>query len=68
MFREIITEEQKRIIRCLAEDHSDALIAFGADMYRKGIYKGAIVATVGFFAGAAVQVCYEEFMSRHKTN
>ena len=50
----LITEEQKHEIEKLAEDHSDALIAYGADLYRKGIYKGAIIVSIGVLIGAVV--------------
>lgn len=50
----LITEEQKHEIEKVAEDHSDALIAYGADLYRKGIYKGAIIVSVGVLIGAVV--------------
>lgn len=53
--RKLITEEQKREIENLASDgHYDALISFGADMYHRGIIKGAILATVGIIGGVAV--------------
>ena len=32
----LITESQKREIGTLAVEHSDALIAMGADLYRQG--------------------------------
>lgn len=45
--RKVITESQKREIEKLATDHADALIAYGADLYRQGLIKGAIVASIG---------------------
>ena len=50
----IITEEQKKEILRLAEEHSDALIAFGGDMYQNGMVRGAILACAGFLAGAVI--------------
>ena len=37
----VINESQKREIGALAVEHSDALIAMGADLYRQGLIKGA---------------------------
>lgn len=35
----VINEKQKTEIEALAVEHSDALIAMGADLYRDGLYK-----------------------------
>lgn len=43
----LITEEQKREIEKLATEHGEALIAYGADMYRRGIVSGACYAIAG---------------------
>lgn len=48
----VITESQKREIGALAVEHSDALIAMGADLYRQGLIKGAII------GGLSVAVCF----------
>ena len=42
IMNKLITETQKNEIEKLAEEHSEALIAYGADMYRKGTIEGAI--------------------------
>lgn len=43
----VINESQKREIGALAVEHSDALIAMGADLYRQGLIKGAIIGGIG---------------------
>lgn len=50
----LITESQKREIGALAVEHSDALIAMGADLYRQGLIKGAIIGGLSVTAGFAV--------------
>lgn len=57
MKRVLITVAQQEEIAALATKHGDALIAYGADMYRKGIIKGALAAFVGFtIAGVSIVV------------
>ena len=50
----LITELQKNEIEKLAVNHSDALIAYGADMYRKGMINGAIAASIGVLTAISV--------------
>ncbi len=50
----LITESQKREIEALAEEHSDALIAMGSDLYRQGLIKGGCIALLGVIAGATI--------------
>lgn len=38
----IITEIQKKEIEQLIPEHGDALLAYGADMYRQGTIAGAV--------------------------
>ena len=47
----VINESQKREIGALAVEHSDALIAMGADLYRQGLIKGAIIGGLGVATG-----------------
>lgn len=49
--KKLITVEQENEIVELAKDHNDALVAFGADMYRDGMLKGGLVALVGVGLG-----------------
>lgn len=61
----IITEAQKREIESLAMEHWDALIAFGADMYRDGLIKGAIIGVGGAALGLTIPVIVKE-IKKHK--
>lgn len=38
----IITEIQKKEIEQLIPEHTEALVAYGADMYRRGLITGAV--------------------------
>lgn len=61
----IITEEQTNEIENLATEHFDALVAFGADLYTDGIFKGAIMATAGIATGAAIVICRRLIKNRY---
>lgn len=50
----LITDAQKHEIEELAVEHSGALIAYGADLYRKGMIKGLTIGIVGFYIGRAI--------------
>ena len=52
----VINESQKREIGALAMEHSDALIAMGADLYRQGLIKGAIIGGLGVATGFVVSM------------
>lgn len=43
----IITEIQKKEIEQLIPEHGDALLAYGADMYRQGTIAGAVFLAEG---------------------
>lgn len=51
----IITEEQKREIESLIPEHGDALINYGADMYRQGIFKRAGLLAAGMVIGFVIE-------------
>lgn len=51
----IITETQKKEIEQLIPDHGEALVAYGADMYRQGIIVGAILLGTGVCCGFIVE-------------
>ena len=53
---EVITEAQKVEIEKLAVCHYDALVAYGADMYKRGIIKGAICAIAGYASFKAIKL------------
>lgn len=55
--RNIITDEQKREIEELAKEHFDALIAYGADLHREGIKKGAIMVAMFSVIGFTIEHC-----------
>lgn len=50
----LITDEQKVEIEILSEEHFDALVAYGADLYRKGMFKGFAIGLGGFLIGSAI--------------
>lgn len=52
----VINEKQKTEIGALAVEHSDALIAMGADLYRQGLIKGAIIGGLGVTTGFVVSI------------
>lgn len=52
----VINEKQKTEIEALAVEHSDALIAMGADLYRQGLIKGAIIGGLGVATGFVVSI------------
>lgn len=52
----VINEKQKREIGALAVEHSDALIAMGADLYRQGLIKGAIIGGLAVTTGFVVSI------------
>lgn len=49
--KKLITDSQRREIEGLAVEHLDALVAYGADLYRKGFVKGAITGMIGITSG-----------------
>lgn len=51
MLKPLISEKQKKEIGALAVEHSDALIAMGADLYRQGLIRGAILGGLSVAAG-----------------
>lgn len=66
MFKKIITEEQIIEIENMSKEHFDALVAYGADMYRQGIFKGAVIAAVGTAVGAAISAGVMEVINKRK--
>lgn len=54
---EVINKSQMREIEELANSgHYDALIAYGADLYRQGIGKGVILSIVGLTVGCTISI------------
>ena len=60
----IITELQKQEIEELAINHNKALIAYGADMYRSGLIKGAIIGSIGAATGIAISKIYDVIQTK----
>lgn len=52
----LITEPQKHEIEKLSSTHADALIAYGADMYHKGLVNGAITVSIGVGIGVIMSL------------
>ena len=50
----VITKSQMKEIEYLGKNHADSLIAYGADMYRKGLVHGVVYLTVGFVIGYSI--------------
>ena len=51
----IITEIQKIVIERLIREHREALVAYGADMYRQGMITGAVLLGAGVCCGFIVE-------------
>ena len=70
--KSIITNEQEAIITKLAGDmHSkecNALVNFGAQMYRDGIIKGTIVTMIGIGVGMTVSYIIKRNSEKRLTN
>ena len=56
MKSKLMTEEAIKEIESLIPEHEQALILYGADLYRKGVIKGAVVAGIGIVFGMIVNV------------
>lgn len=65
----IITEELKKEIEQLIPGHEEALVAYGADMYRRGIVTGAVWIALGvgcgFIIDGSIRV-YKHWKSKKK--
>ena len=65
--KEIITELQKKEIEALAENHLDALVAYGGDMYRQGLTHGCKWTVIGMFIGAGVCIAADCIIKHKKS-
>ena len=63
----LITKEQEREIEQLAIEHSDALIAFGVDLYRQGMFKGGVIVLAGIVVGKGISLAYEKLVTNKQT-
>lgn len=66
MFKKCITEEQIIEIENMSKKHFDALVAYGGDMYRQGIFKGATIATAGIATGATISIVWRIIKNKRK--
>lgn len=62
----MITERQIIELENLNKEQLEAVIAYGADLYRQGLVKGAIVGIVGFGIGITIQYVVNEIKSSRK--
>ena len=54
-----ITDEQIKELENLAPEHADTLIAFGGDMYRKGMKAGWLATMVGYVTGLTIVIVHD---------
>lgn len=66
MFKKLITEEQIIEIENMSKEHFDALVAYGADMYREGLCKGAVIGIAGFAIGIGVEIAISSIVKKVK--
>ena len=62
----MITERQIIELENLNKEQLEAVVAYGADLYRQGLVKGAIVGIVGFGIGITIQYVVNEIKSSRK--
>lgn len=65
--RIIITDLQKKEIETLTNNHFDALIAYGADLYHQGMIKGATMAIIGMVTATTVSKVVWKVMKTKKS-
>lgn len=62
----LMTPEAIKEIESLIPDHEEALIRWGAQMYREGIVKGAIFTGIGMTLGIVASVIKELYFDTEK--
>ncbi|WP_195978364.1 hypothetical protein [Blautia luti] len=62
----MITERQIIELENLNKKQCEAVIAYGADLYRQGLMKGAIIGIVGFGIGISIQCVVNEIKSSRR--
>ena len=62
----MITERQKIELSNFNKKQCEAVIAFGADLYRLGLVKGTIIGIVGFGIGMIIPYIVNEIKSSRK--
>ena len=64
-FKSVMTQEQMdEIISIGMDGHTDALVAYGGDLYRQGVIKGAIVAMAGWIVGEIITMSIDVLKER----
>lgn len=64
----LMTPEAIKEIESLIPDHEEALMRWGAQMYREGIVKGAIFTGTGMLLGMIAGVVKELYFNTKKKN
>lgn len=64
----LMTPEAIKEIESLIPDHKEALMRWGAQMYREGIVKGAIFTGTGMLLGMIAGVVKELYFDTKKKN
>ena len=62
----MITERHKIELSNFNKKQCEAVIAFGADLYRQGLVKGTIIGIVGFGIGMIIPYIVNEIKSSRK--
>lgn len=66
MKMKLMTPEAIKEIESLIPDHDEALMRWGAQMYREGIVKGAILAGTGMILGTIAGCCKRTILRYQK--
>lgn len=66
--KKLITDVQKLEIEELLPEHSDALVAMGADLYRKGFIKGAVTTMVSVISGVVFAISISVLKEQKEQN
>ena len=62
----IITERQMIELENLNKEQFEAVIAYGADLYRQVLVKGAIIGIVGLGIGISIQYVVNEIKNNRR--
>lgn len=67
MLKTFTTHEQREeIVKLSLDGHSDALVAYGADLYKQGMAKGASISVGCFIAGYAGVIAWRVLSDKFK--
>ena len=59
VMKKVVTANQIKEIEKLIPEHGDALMAYGADMYREGIFSGFKYALIGIAVGGVTTLIFD---------